>query len=660
MGQLTQENRIAAISDFSLGTDTFLVKSLTGTEYVSGLYEFHITLISSSLDIEADQVMGKLGCVTIQDDHQREFSGHVAGFTRSEMDDSNLRVYEMVLKPWLSFLGHTKNHRVFQDKSCKDIIEQVFSDQGLQDFEFRAEGGAKRGYCIQHHESDLHFVLRLLEEEGISYYFEHASGKHKLILVDQANAYPTLPDSDLEYSKGTSPLAQVHRWEHRYDYKTGNVTLTDYDYEEPDKALRSTAKSQSDFAKNLQFEKYESPGLCGPDRISDLPKIRMESEEMGRDLVVGQSNCSQLVAGGKFTLDKHESSLEEGAYILLEVKHQITDDSHTAGSKGEQSYRNDFVCVPSDVPIRPRRIHLRPVMRGPQTAVVVGPAGEEVYLDELGRIKVQFHWDREGELDENSSCFLRVVQSWAGNQWGASFVPRIGHEVVVDFIEGDPDRPLVTGSVYNGKNKPVYSSKTQSGIKTRSTKGGSPENYNELRFEDKKDAEQILLHAERDYDVEVERNQTLTVDNDRTKTVRNDENSVIENDRNKTVNNNQTETIAKNKTIDVGDDHRETIGANKQLEVKKDHTESIGQNMTISVQGDLKETVEGNYQEAVKNHYEAKAKTITLQADDEITFKTGSATIQMKSNGDITISGKNINVKGSGNVVLKGSKVTSN
>ena len=239
---------------------------------------------------------------------------------------------------------------------------------------------------------------------------------------------------------------------------------------------------------------------------------------------------------------------------------------------------------------------------------------------------------------------MRVVQSWAGSQWGASFIPRIGHEVIVDFLDGDPDRPLVTGSVYNGKNRPTYSSKTQSGIKTRSTKGGGPQNYNELRFEDKKDAEQIYIHAEKNMDTMVENDETLTVDNDRTKLIKHDENSTIENDRNKTVNNNQTETIKKNKTIDVGQDHRETITGG----------------MTIHVDKDLKESVTGNYLEDVTKDYSLHAKTITMDADDKITIKTGAAQIVMKSNGDITISGKTINVKGSGNVVIKGSKVLTN
>ena len=283
-------------------------------------------------------------------------------------------------------------------------------------------------------------------------------------------------------------------------------------------------------------------------------------------------------------------------------------------------------------------------MKGPQSALVTGPAGEEIYIDEFGRIKVQFIWDREGKKDETSSCFLRVMQSWAGNQWGASFIPRIGHEVIVSFLDGDPDRPIVTGTVYNGANKPVYSSKTQSGIKTRSTKGGSPANYNELRFEDLKGSEQIYIHAEKNMDTMVENDESLSIDHDRTKNIKHDENSTIGNDRNKKVQNNQSESIGKNKTIDVGEDHNE----------------SVHKNMTIRVDKDLMESVGGSYSEKVTDSYGLQAKTITMQASDKIVIQTGAAKIVMSSSGEITMSGSNISIKGSGTVMLKGSKVITN
>jgi len=392
----------------------------------------------------------------------------------------------------------------------------------------------------------------------------------------------------------------------------------------------------------------------------ELVRIRMDAEEAPMDTIKAASDCSTFYAGGKFKLVKHENKNENGEYIITAIHHSAYDSSYFTGKEGSSEYRNNFVCMPADIHFRPLQSHIKTVMRGPQTAVVTGPKGEEIYIDEHGRIKVQFMWDREGKNDENTTCFLRVVQSWAGNGWGTSFIPRIGHEVIVNFIDGDPDRPLVTGSVYNGANKPVYPSKTQSGIKTRSTKDGTTANFNELRFEDKKGAEQVYIHAEKNMDTMIENDETLTIDNDRTKTIKNNEGSTIGKNRDKSVGENQSESIGKSKTIEVGEDHTESIGKNKQLDVGGDHEESIAKMMTITVGKDLSETVDGKYSEKVTKEYDLKAKKITMTADDEIMLKTGSASIIMKKNGDITIKGKNINVKGSGNVVIKGSKVTAN
>src|SRR5690554_75351 len=668
MSQLTQENRLISITDFSLGKDTFLLTKFQGDELISSLFEFNIEVLSENLQIDPNDIIGKTATVTIQNDQGRKFNGYIKSFTFGEVEANNLRQYRMVMVPWLWFLSQTNDHRIFQEKNTKDIVSQIFTDLGFTDFEFKAAGGKVREYCVQHNESDLNFVSRLLEEDGIAYYFEHDDKKHQLVLVDQQNAYPDVAETNLEYSKGNTPNAQITAWEHSYSFKKGKWSLNDYNFKEPKKDLNVSTKTKSQFARNDAYEHYEYPGFYDSTMGADLVKIRLDAEELDRNIIQGASDCSSFFAGGKFKIAKHATASEKGSYILARVTHEVSDNSYVSGSGGSSKYKNEFVCIPADVHFRPKNEHQKPLMKGPQSAIVVGPAGEEIYIDEHNRIKVQFIWDREGKKDENSSCFVRVMQAWAGNQWGSSFIPRIGHEVIVSFLDGDPDRPLMTGSVYNGWNKPTYPSKTQSGIKTRSTKDGTPQNFNELRFEDKRGDEQIYLHAEKNFDTQVEHDQTLTVDNDRTKTVKHDENSSIDNDRNKSVGNNQTESIGKNKTIDVGNDHTETIGSNMSLSVGKNinidisenHTETIGKNMTIGISKDLRETVDGKYTETVTKEYALKAKTITMDADDQITLRTGSASIVMKSNGDITISGANINVKGSGNLVLKGSKITNN
>lgn len=643
MGEFTQDDRFFSV-ETPLGKDELLLTHLEGSEYISKLFKFELTTLSSNLAIKPEDLIGKQISVKIHNEQSRVFHGYVNQFSFGESQSSGFREYKLTVVPWLWFLTKTENRRIFQSKNTKDIVSQIFADLGFNDFDFRADGGKPREYCVQYAESDFVFVSRLLEEEGYAYFFKHETGKHTLIIVDKENAYEPCPETDLTYSKGSAPDVQIIEWQHNYEFRKGVWTINDYNFKEPAKSLIAETTTQSKFANNKKFKHYDYPDLYDFGSGPDLVKIRMDAEEVPMNTISGASNCSSFYAGGLFKLASHEAKSEKGDYVLIAVHHVASDSSYFSGESGESDYNNEFTCIPSNVHFRPVQTHTRPVMKGPQSAIVTGPAGEEIYIDEYGRIKVQFIWDRQGKKDENSSCFLRVMQSWAGNQWGASFIPRIGHEVIVTFLDGDPDRPLVTGTVYNGANKPPYSSKTQSGIKTRSTKGGTPSNYNELRFEDKKGSEQVYIHAEKNMDTMVENDESLTVDRDRTKLIKHDENSTIENDRNKTVNNNQTETIKNNKSIEVGNNH----------------TEAINANMTISVEKDLKESVSGKYFEHVTKDYDLHAKTITIDADDKIVIQTGAAKIVMKSNGDITMSGKTINIKGSGNVVIKGSKVITN
>lgn len=643
MGEYTQDNRLISI-DTQLGKDELLLTNFDGSEYISHLFEFQATALSSNLAIKPETIIAKPVTVKIKNKQARVFHAYVSQFAFGEVKSNGFREYKLTLVPWVWFLSKTENRRIFQNKNTKAIVSEVFAELGFSDFDFKAEGGKPREYCVQYGESDLHFVSRLLEEEGYAYFILHEEKKHTLVIVDKANAYAECAETNLNYSKGSSPDSQITEWEHHYEFRKGIWTLNDYNFKEPGKSLIAEAPTQSKFLSVKKFQHYDYPDLYDFASGNELANIRMTAEEVPMNTIDGASNCSSFYAGGLFKLAQHDDKNEKGPYILTSVHHHAEDASYYVGKAGDSSYSNSFTCIPGNVHFRPLQTHMRPAMKGPQSAIVTGPAGEEIHIDEFGRVKVQFIWDRKGKKDENSSCFLRVMQSWAGNQWGASFIPRIGHEVIVTFLDGDPDRPIITGTVYNGANKPPYSSKTQSGIKTRSTKGGTPSNYNELRFEDKKGSEQVYIHAEKNMDTMVENDETLTVDNDRTKTIKHDENSTIENDRNKTVNNNQTETIKVNKTIDVGKNHQETVGAN----------------MTIHVEKDLKESVSGKYLENVTKEYSLHAKTITMDADDQITIKTGAAQIVMKSNGDITMSGKTINIKGSANVVIKGSKVITN
>ncbi len=653
MGQLTQDNRLISISS-PLPRDELLLFSFDGVEAVSELFEYRVEVLSRNHSLSPEQLIGKPVTITIQNEQKRNFNGFVAEFVYGEVKAENLRVYQLRVVPWLWFLSKTSGHRVFQNKTTREIVSRIFDDMGFRDFDYRASGnGQKREYCIQYNESDFDFVSRLLEEDGIAYYFEQQKDRHVMLIVDAQNAYQTCAETDLTYSKGNQPETQIHRWEHQYEFRKGRWSLNDYDFLEPGKSQLKSTASTSKFANAKRYQHYEYTPYYDFSGIDELTRKRIEAEEVPMDTISGSSNCSSFFAGGMFNLEKHAVKQEQGDYILVSVRHRASDDSYLAGNASTSEYANDFVCIPGDVHFRPPLRRQKPYMQGPQSATVVGPAGEEIHTDEFGRIKVQFHWDREGNRDENSSCFIRVMQPWAGAGWGTSFIPRIGMEVVVNFFDGDPDRPIATGSVYNGDNRPPFDSKTQSGIRTRSSKGGGAGNFNELRFEDSKGAEQIYVHAELNLDTMVENNQTLTVENDRSKTVNHDENSSIKNDRSKSVGNNQSEKIGNDKNIEVGANHTEAIGKNMSLDVGENHTGSIGKNMSITVRENLAGDV---------------GKKIDIVAGDQIVLKTGSASITMKSSGDIVVQGKNITLKGSGkidvkasgSVSIKGSKVSTN
>lgn len=661
MAQLTQDNRSISISS-PLGKDKLLLTSFNGTEHISALFEFQIEVLSSNLAIKPEELIGKPVTVTIQNQHKRKFNGYVQRFSFGEIKSDNLRQYRLTVVPWLWFLSKNSENRIFQAQDSKTIISQVFQNLGFNDFKFNLTGSlVPREYCVQFGESDLDFVSRLLEEEGIAYYFKHENDKHTLVLTDQKNAYENCVESEVGYSKGSKPQSQIHEWEHVYSFITGKWTHTDYNFEAPQRNLITTKKTTVKIPLIDKFESYTYPGYYTEKAKGDEFIIHsLEAEEASHDMVLAKTDCSTFYAGGKFKVKEHDTAGEKKVYIITSITHNAVEPSYFADSKQEAGYKNSLICLPDTFHFRPAQIHAKPVMRGPQSAIVVGPAGEEIHIDKYGRIKVQFYWDRLGTKDDKSTCFIRVVQSWAGNQWGTSFIPRMGQEVIVNYIDGDPDRPLVTGAVYNADNMPTYPSKTQSGIKTRSTKGGTPANFNELRFEDKKGEEQIYLHAEKNLDSRVENDETHTVDHNRTKTIGDNETSSIGKNRDKSVGENQSENIGKDKTIAVGNNHSENIGKNKTVDVGENHSESIGKNMSIQITKDLSEAVGGNYSEDVTKKYSLKAKSINMQADDEIVLKTGSASITMKKNGDITIKGNNITVNGSGNVVIKGSKVTTN
>jgi type VI secretion system secreted protein VgrG len=404
----------------------------------------------------------------------------------------------------------------------------------------------------------------------------------------------------------------------------------------------------------------------------------MEAIEAEHEIVAAQSDFPLLASGFVFKTGRHNYLADaKKAFVVTRIRHSASEGSYRAGG-GTYNYANSFHCAPDTIVMRPRCSTPKPFIRGTQTAVVVGPSGEEIYTDKYGRIKVQFFWDRLGKKNENSSCWIRVAQIWSGKAWGAQYIPRIGQEVLISFLEGDPDRPLIIGSVYNSDQMPPYdlpANKAHSGIKSRSTKGAGADNFNEIRFEDDKGKELLYLHAEKDEKEIVENNQTVEIGNDQTLSIGNNQKISVGKNTNESIGENFTQSVGKNSSLTTGSNHSESIGENMSLSVGSDRstsigkkqnitvgddkTETLGKNSTVNIAKDLNETVGGSHIEKIAKDFGLMAKAITLTADS-FTIKVGKASISLKKNGDVTITGGNINVKGSSKVVIKGSQIAQN
>ncbi len=680
---IKQENQIITVSS-PLGADVLLMNSFQATEKLSTPFKITLNVYTSEESIDPAKIVGKAVTIKVVSDSKnpRYFNGIVSNLVAGGSKDRRVRDYTLTLVPWLALLKHRKNCRIFQEKKVDQIIGSIFSEMGFSDFEWKLQKSYQpRGYCVQYRESDLDFVTRLLTEEGIFYYFKHEDGKHTLVLSDYAKGYETVPIASLDVIDGAHTNFTIKNWRHSYNFLSGKVSITDYNFETPATNLAAFQKSLVKLPNIDKFEVYDYPGEYAQKTEGDnYATTRMEAIESGYSIVEAGSDYPHMGPGYVFTVGEHHDKSEKKAkYVVTSVVHRGEEGGYRAGSGGSGTYSNTFVCAPAETVMRPNANIAKPVVSGSQTALVVGPSSEEIFTDEYGRIKVQFYWDREGKKDDKSSCWIRVAQIWSGKKWGAQYIPRIGQEVVISFLEGDPDRPLVIGSVYNAEVMPPYelpANKAHSGVKSRSTKEGGKENYNEIMFIDDKGNELVRVHAEKDRSITVENDDTESVGHDQTISVGNDQTEDVGKNRTTTIGDNDALTVGKNQDIKIGENQTENIGKNMSLsvggnqsnDISKNHTESIGENSSLSVGKnqkvevgkDLTETVGGKYTESVTKEYALDAKSIQVTAKDEITIKVGKASISMKKNGDITISGGKINIKGSGNVTVKGSQIKEN
>jgi type VI secretion system secreted protein VgrG len=529
-----------------LGPDILLLRAFHGHEEMSRLFGFHVDMVADQKDeVRFDQIIGQ--SVTIEmrlmDDSKRYFNGIVNRFSQAQRDETFVHFRaNIVPKFWL--LSKITRSRVFQQLSVPDILKLVLV--GF-DISYDITGTYyKRDYVVQYRESDFDFASRLMEEEGIYYFFKHTDGNHQMMVSDNTSKHPVVSGQATaiyeELSADVRSDMRVIAWEKTQELRSGECTLWDHTFELPTNHLEAKEKTivavpvgkvvhKLNLA-NDTLEIYDYPGRyaqrfdsidpAGGPRPADIAhtfadrmravRLRMEQEEVLGIRIDGKSDCGNFSAGHKFTLDRHFDA--DAGYLLTRVEHEANDESYRSEQPdtGSFTYQNRFICIPETLRYRPQLLTPVPVIHGAQTATVTGPPGEEIWVDKYGRVKVQFHWDREGKMDANSSCWVRVAQIWAGNKWGAFFWPRIGHEVVVIFEEGDPDQPLITGSVYNADNMPWFKlpiNKQLAGIKSASEHGTAKHNYNGVIFNDIKGKEHLSIHSENNLSLNSEKSKML-------------------------------------------------------------------------------------------------------------------------------------------------------
>ena len=612
---------------------SFSVVEFSATESISLPFEVKLR-ITSIADISSEELLNRPAVLTVSKARSyRYFHGVIDRFVYTEKSKDAL-VYQVRMVPSLWLLSLRQDCRVFQDKNVIDIVQTIFGEHQLsQSVEFRLQRNyPTMEFCAQYQESDFDFISRLLEQEGLFYFFEHSRTKHTLIVADDRASY--LPYQDVasvvyapDAGEKTGPDG-IEEFQVTQNICTGKVTLRDYNFQSPSKNLTYQAQAGA----NQSYENYQYPGRYKDRYGKTLARIRLQEMIAYKEMAVGSGSYHQFTPGKWFRLTRHEQRKFNRQFLLTAISHsgyQPSTKRRVADESRQPGYFNDFVAIPTSVTFTPAQTTPQPLIKGPQTAVVTGPAGEEIYTDEYGRVKIQFHWDRIGGKDENSSGWVRVSQSWAGAGYGTFFLPRVGEEVIVDFLNGDLRRPVIVGRLYNGENTPPHSlpgNKTISTIKSVSSKGGG--GSNELRFEDKKGAEEIYLHAEKDL--------TITIDNDK------------------------EETIGANHQVVIGHSLSESIGNNMLLSVENDVAETIGGRVTVSAGKDWIRSIGGNLTEKVSKACMLNANKIIFSAKDEMSLEAGKASIILKKNGDINIKGKSITITGSGDVVIKGKKVLSN
>jgi type VI secretion system secreted protein VgrG len=722
MPKYSQAGRLLTVST-PLGTDALLLARFVGTDALSELFVFQLDLLAErDTEVAFDQLLGQPATAAVRtaDGSYRHFNGIVVRFSQgSEVTGPyggpTFVQYTATVVPKFWLLTRKAQSRVYQQVSVPDILKQVFA--GF-DVDWQIQGTFHpRDYCTQYRETDWAFASRLMEEEGIFYFFKHTDGGHKMVVANTPASHADVPGpTAVNYETvagGRPPDDRVFAWTKTQEMRSGKYTLWDHCFELPGQHLDATATIQESVTVgavghklkvggNDKLEIYDYPGAYaqrfdgvapgGGERPADIEKIfednartvgiRMQQEAAPSLAIEGASGCRQFTAGHKFTLQRHVNA--DGAYVLTRVTHvaDVSAEYTTTAAGGDPYYSNTFTCIPAGLPFRPPQVTPKARVTGTHTAVVVGPPGEEIFTDKYSRVKVQFHWDRQGKTDADSSCWVRVATPWAGKQWGMIHIPRIGQEVVVDFLEGDPDQPIIVGSVYNAEQMPPYplpDERTMSGIKSRSSLQGKETNYNELAFEDKKGQEYIYFHAERDFHRVVENNDTLHVGfdtmakGDQTVEIFNNQTTVVGaesedkkpsdgsqfvyvwNNREVVVGNGEADAADGSEIVNVWNNQEVQVGKGKGQAKDGSQLVSIWKDRTVSLDtGNDKLTIsKGNRDVSIDMGND----TLTIKMGNQTTkLALGKSTTEAMQSIELKVGGSSIKVDQTG-VTIKGMMV---
>ncbi|MSP00700.1 MAG: type VI secretion system tip protein VgrG [Acetobacteraceae bacterium] len=666
-----------------LGTDALIPTYLSADEEISHLFQFEIHAVSQKGVIKPEDILNMPVCLTLHGDGApiRHFHGIVQeieerGVLRGTDTAVEFRGYRLTVRPRLWFLNQSFDCRVYQAKSVKDILTSLFNDAALTDVTFKVTGSSSpRVYTVQYNETDYNFALRLMEEEGFFYYFEHTDSKHTLIVTDANSAFQDIPNAKLKFSVSDVDVEGITEWRAPTGTATGAFKTRDYDPEKPGTKLENEQKTVLKTAGAATRDVFRWPALTNTASVVEArAKFEIQAAEAEVQRYHGASHFGALVPGGKFALANSPASPDDATYVVRSIQHFVEDHTWIT-NEGTVSYRNRFEVFKSSVTWRQRIITPRPRMEGLHTALVMGPQhdvdgdlkmqdGEEIHTDSLARVRVRFFWDHRAEATGGGSMWARVIQPWAGNGWGAHFLPRVGTEVAVAFVDGDPDRPIVVGGLYNGTSAPIYpmpAEKTKSGFKTRSSLKGDATKFNELTFDDKKDSELILIHAQKNLTTTVEHDQTLKVDNCRMVTVKVDETITVEGKQTIKITKDHYFEVLQGKSdlkVSEGNSTFEVTKGNHDAAVKMgNHKLEVSQGnhvMKVGMGNHSTEVSMGNYDlKVAMGNLTIKAAMgeVSIEAMQSIELKVGGSTLKIDQMG--------ITIKGAMEIALEGGMTAS-